>query len=763
VRSALILLLASGILVAAEPAQPGPSTAALEAKALLDAGKAAEAEAAAEARLKDAPDDQGARKVLLAARIARSESELRGLLAEQGRSRDLLLGDNDFDAAKARADADVRRRLDTAEGLLSLRRYGEAVEVCNAILADHPHEPAAMRLKYAGLTSMVERERGQLKKEIAYRHSEAINDADRDAVFPRDKPRVKRQVFVFDEDMDELERQRVRNRLQEVISLDLHGTQARPVLEQMFAVAGINYVILDSAIGEQTLTIRLLNETVETALDAVAKMVKLRYSYVRGTVFISGEDDGQLVTEIIRLKAGLTDVDAVVTAGSLSGSTPGSGTGPTVLPNGAGLGSPTGINGAPAAPANPFAAAAGAGGAGAAGGAGGGKSDIERFIEKIPDIVVGWPSEGKVYLDRKSNTVYVRATPHAISEVKRLISALDYNSVQVLIEARFIEVAESAMRTLGVSWQVADAIPAAAATWNGVSGVPVQPGAVALPPDKLGGMVFSGLTQAGKANVLATLTALEEEGKSTNLAEPKILTLNNARGLIEITREITYISGYTNQGTGQVPVTTGNTTTYVQQTALVPQFAKENEGISLSITPSVARNSDIITLRLEPKVKVMTTEPKDVKFNITGNDGKPVTNTISQPPEFTTRSLVTSLHVQNGQSVALGGLVNKKQADNTEGIPFLMKIPLLGQFFRTDVNSNERRNLIILVTANQVEPSGAKVADEVDRLRDTARVLIGDEARKAMESAPLAPQAQPLSAPQEPRRWGGKGGGGKQN
>lgn len=759
-RSALILLLASGLAVAAESAQPGPSAAALEAKALLDAGKAAEAEAAAEARLKEEPEDQGARKVLLAARIARSESELRGLLAEQGRNRDLLLGDNDFDAAKARADADVRRRLDTAEGLLSLRRYGEAVEVCNAILADHPHEPAAMRLKYAGLTSMVERERGQLKKENAYRLSEAANDVDRDAVFPRDKPRVRRQVFVFDEDMDELERQRVRNRLQEVISLDLHGTQARPVLEQMFAVAGINYVILDSAIGEQTLTIRLLNETVETALDAVAKMVKLRYNYVRGTVFISGEDDGQLVTEIIRLKAGLTDVDAAVASGSLSGSTPGTGAGPTVLPNGAGTGTTPGQPGMPTPPANPFAAAATAAAGGAnAGGANGGKSDVERFIEKIPDIVVGWPSEGKVYLDRKSNTVYVRATPHAISEVKRLIAGLDYNNVQVLIEARFIEIDEKAMRTLGVSWQVADAIPAANATWNGISGAPVSPGAVA----STGGLVFSGLTTMGKANVLATISALEEEGKSHNLAEPKILTLNNARGLIEITREITYISGYTNQGTGQVPVTTGNTTTYVQQTALVPQFAKDSEGISLTITPSVARNSDIITLRLEPKVKVMTTPPSDVEFNITGTDGKPVTNKISKPPEFTTRTLVTSLHVQNGQSVALGGLVNKNQSENTKGTPFLMKIPILGQFFRTDTSSDDRRNLIILVTANQVEPSGAKVADEVDRLRDTARVLIGDEARKAMETAPLAPQSLPPSAPQEPRRWGGKGGGGKQN
>lgn len=721
------LLLTAALAAAAE-------TGSAAAQALLDRGRAAEAEAAAQAWLDGHPGDQEARRVLLAARIARSQAELHDL------------GPGEQTAPEA--------RLDRVRDLIAWQRYGEAVADCDALLRSHPQDRRVVGLKRRAQDGLLAGDRVRLEAEQRYRDGEAIADVLRDGTFPRDKPRARRQVFVFDEDMDELERQRVRNRLQEVVTLDFQGVAARPVIEKLFAVAGINYVILDKALGDQTLTLHLFDETVETALDAVAKLVKVRYSYVRGTVFITGEDDGQLVTEIIRLRSGLTDVDAQVTASALTSS--GSG-GPTVLPNGAQSNTQA---------VNPFGAANQAqnqapkpAAGGAANGAGGaGKSDLERFIEKIPEIVVGWPSDGKIYLDRKSNTIYVRATPYAISEVKRLLTALDYNNVQVLIEARFVEVAEIALRQLGVSWQVADTIPAGSTTKvNSIAGNPVSPSGAAAN----GGLVFSGLTSAGKANILGSLAALEQEGKSHSLAEPKILTLNNSRGLIEVTREISYISGYTNQGTGSTPVTSGTTTTYINNTALVPQFAKDSDGISLAITPSVARNSDVITLRLEPKVKVMITPPTDVEFNMVGSNGEAVVNKISRPPEFTTRSLTTSLHIQNGQTVALGGLVNQTDSQITTGIPFLARIPVLGQLFRTDKADQDRRNLLILVTAHQVDPNGAKIGEDIERMRSTARVVLPEGEVRALDAAPLAPESLPASLPSSnPNRQspGGRGG-----
>lgn len=710
----------------------GADPAVLDAaNAKLDAGDRAGAIELLEPYVAAHPDDDKARQVLMSAKIARAETEIRALLAEQANGKDLVAGDADYAEAKALALKDVARRLDVAELLLSQERYPEAAGICNAILRDYPHERAAMSLKYRILNNMVERERTALIKERAYRHGEGINDVLEDAAFPREKARVKRSIMIFDEDMDDLERQRVRNRLQERVSLDLKGTEARPILEQLFAVAGINYVLLDSALGDQKLTIKLSEETIETALDAMSRMVKLRFNYARGTVFISGEDDGQLVTEIVRLQSGLTDVEANVNAQSQLTQ------GPQQQNNGGAGGSasgPTGMN-------NPFAGGPPKGDAGQPGQAGAGKSDVDRFIEKVPDIVVGWPTEGKIYLDRKSNTVYIRATPHAISEVKRLLHALDYNNVQVLIEARFVEVAESSMRQLGVSWKGGQDGVAVGAIGNAIS-----PTNSAITGAANAGLIASATQNFGAATLLATLRALEQEGKSNSLAQPKILTLNNSRGVIEVTKEISYISGYTNQGTGTIPVISNGTTTYTQQTALVPQFSKDTEGISLVITPSVARNSDVITLRLEPTVKIMVEPPKEIEFNVSsGSDGQTVTNKISRPPEFSNRKLTTSLHIQNGQTVALGGLTDERASEGTAGVPFLKDIPLLGQLAREDNRKADRRNLIILVTANLVEPNGAKVSDQIERLRDTARVVLNEGVRTNLEAAELSPEAVPQS------------------
>ena len=703
-RNVLVPLVLTAALAAAD------STSVLaDADADLAAGRQKEAIEKLDAHLKEHPDDQAARRAWLAAKVASSEGEMRNLLREQAASRDMVVGDNDYETAKSLADTDVRRRLEVAEYLLSARREADAVETCNNILRDHPRHPAVLRLKYLTLQSMVGRERDRLEQDRRHQHDEAINDVIRRGSFPSEPARVARTVFDFDEDVRDAERAAVRQKLQASTDLNADGIAVRPIIEKLFAIAGINYVIVDSAVGEEKLTVRLQDVTVEDALDTISHLVKIRYSYKRNTVFITGADTEAdvLVTEIIRLRAGLTDVSAAVSSSSLGGPTqvPGAPPGQGGI-GGGNVGSPTppGDTGPGDAP-------------------GSGKTDIEKLLEQVPELVVGWPESGKIYLDRKSNTVYVRATPAAIAEVKRLLAGVDYDNAQVLIEARFLEIEEKALFQLGVAWEGANSTNPANRTVAGtIGGAAARP--TALVPN--GGGVVSGLISNDRFSLLASLKALEEQGRSKTMAEPKILTLNNATGQIEVSSEVVYINGYQNQGQGQIPVVTNGVTTYVQQTALVPTFAKEKEGISLSITPSIARNSDIITLRLTPKiVEIISEIPlKEIEFNLTGGDGQAVSNKITVPPEFSTRSLTTTLHVQNGRTVALGGLIKEKNTESRAGLPWFSRMPLLGWMFREDNKSDNRKHLIILVTANLVEPSGSKLTDDVQRLRDTARVML---------------------------------------
>lgn len=756
-------------------AGPLPSIEVTRANALAAAGHRDEAIALLELRVTTDPQDALAKQTLLSLRISAMEEEIRRILGEQAKAKELIIGDPDYESARARADAAVSKRLDVAEYYAHNRKYPEAAMVCNAILKDYPHHPAALKLKYRILTEMVERERKELLRDKALRREDVINDSHDGGIVPGELPKSKRTIFVFDEDVADIERTALQKRLQQRVDLIYDGTngtksaQVREVLQPLFAIAGINYVILDSALGTETLTIHLVHETIETALATISKLVNIRYNYAGGTVFISSATSDVLVTEIIRVHSGLTDV---VTEPQLGANDFGGGGGQQGGQGGQGGQMNAGAGGA----AGLFGGGGGAGGGQQGGAAQEFVSDLERFLEQVPDIVVGWPAEGKIYLDKKSNTVYVRSTPHTIQEVKRLLQALDYNSTQVLIEARFIEVSDSGAKELGVDWAgkgtggdtfvgapndnlnrptVADmqADPGAAlgSTFGNISGIA---------PAAAGGLFAQVLVAPGDyLRFKAQISALEQNGKADTLSEPKILTLNNAVGVIEVRKDISYVSSYQNAGSNNQPYypndpNNGNTINpgYNYSTAtLVPQFTKDYEGISLKIRPSVARNSDIITLGITPTVRELIKAPANFAFSNAGssNSDEPITNNVQSPPEFDTRRLVTALHVKNGGTVILGGLSREREQSNTTGVPFLSRVPVVGSLFRRDSKLSKRTNLMIFVTAHIIDPEGAKQGDEIRQLRDTARVLLPSEVEAAERASAEAAAKPSAEAPKQ--------------
>jgi type II secretory pathway component GspD/PulD (secretin) len=771
--------LAAAALAGAEPVPgPIPSDEVARANVLIASGHRDEAIALLELRVRDAPTDMLARQILLSARIAALEDEIRNILSIEAKNKELVIGDADYEASRSRTDRAVVKRLDIAEYYAQNNRYPEAVMTCNAILKDYPHHQAALKLKFRVLQTMIEKERAELDKERALRHEDAINDVIDDGLLPGRLPKAKREIFVFDEDIAEAEHHAIQLKLQQRVDLIYDGTngtkstQVREVLQPLFAIAGINYVILDSALGTETLTIHLVHETIETALSTLSKLVNIRYNYSGGTVFISSATSDVLVTEIIRVQSGLTDVLTEPKFQDMQGA------------GGGGAGGAGGAAGQPTP--NGVAGAAGAqrpgGQAGANANANANNqpmvSDLERFLDKIPDIVVGWPADGKIYFDKKSNTIYIRSTPATISEVKRLIHALDYDSAQVLIEARFIEISDSAAEELGIDWTggAASGNTTISGATPGLGPVPATDTGASLltSGNAVSGLAGSPSTSGLFAQVLvapsdfmkfkAQISALESKGKADTLSEPKILTLNNAVGIIEVQQDIAYISSYENIGGStnySQPTNTNNqlvNPAYIQTAQIVPVFTKDFQGINLRIRPSVARNSDIITLMVSPTVREMTQPPQSISFNNSNGNttGQPITNTIQSPPEFDTRRLVTALHIKNGGTVVLGGLSKESEAANTAGMPFLSKLPVLGSLFRRDSKLSTRSHLVIFVTAHIVNPAGAEQGEEIKRLRDTARVLLPAEIedavqrQKAEEAAPLPPAANDAEQPTDP-------------
>jgi len=674
------------------------------------------------------PEDESARNLLMKLRIEERKAEMRAILSQAASEKEFVLGDPGYEEAKARSPLHIARQLDMVEYLIQEQRFSDAVEQCHRILDYHGDDEAVLTLLDRLMTHLVRLEKRRLERDRALRRGEVVNEIIEGGTMPREQRPIPRTVLIFDEDIAELERERLMQQLRlKVAMINYEEQPLGTILKDLFALAGINYIIRDDALGQETLTIALVDETVEHVLEGIQRMVEVQFNYRGGSVYVTSGESPVLVTEIIRLKSGLTDV--------LRQTQIGGGGGGEGEEGGAGF--------------DPFAPAGG-------GGDGEGMSDLERFLEAalVEDGLVSWPAGSQYFLDMKSNTLYVRSTPASISELKRLMQALDYNNVQVLIETRFVLVSTSAMDNLGVTWgavgQDGDWV------FGGAQGGAVNPlGADAA---ALGGALFNGssgvrigglFTDPGELNVSATLNALEQRGQANVFSEPKILTINNALGQITFTNDVVFVEDFQNRSVGTNDVDTSDDTVVTQQqNVLVPEFGEETEEITLSFRPSIARNSDIVTLFIHPVVRQLVGFETAGEFDSSALNADILGSVPVQRPEFERRELATTLHVQNGQTIVLGGLVQERDEKDRAGIPYLSRIPVFGNLFGNKSKDLERSKLLIFVTAHIIDPSGAKFNEEVRHLRDRARVALPSEARareaarEALESDLAAERAQ---------------------
>ena len=129
----------------------------------------------------------------------------------------------------------------------------------------------------------------------------------------------------------------------------------------------------------------------------------------------------------------------------------------------------------------------------------------------------------------------------------------------------------------------------------------------------------------------------------------------------------------------------------------MPQdFVTKDLGILLHVTPSVGQDMKTITLALKPEVSEKKTDD---------NFGGEVSL-----PRFTARNLETTVVMENGETVVLGGLMKDTTEKTVTKVPVLGSMPIIGKLFRKENDTSERSNLLIFVTAQLMNPSGNRLA-----------------------------------------------------
>jgi MSHA biogenesis protein MshL len=313
----------------------------------------------------------------------------------------------------------------------------------------------------------------------------------------------------------------------------------------------------------------------------------------------------------------------------------------------------------------------------------------------------------------ESGMVVVQAESSIQSRVERYLQEMKRRTGhQVLLEARIVEVTLGNDSQIGVDWNSL-LTPGAA---SGGTGTDIASSFATGITNNANVGASQGLFKlvAQNARITATLSALAREGRLQVLSSPRISTMNNQKAILRVVREEAYFLESTqntpNGSSGPIVTTT--------VTPLVVPV-----GIVLDIQPQVAEDGTI-TLAVNPSVSEV------VSVNtFTAADG-----TTSTLPVVDRRDLDTVVRMKNGETLVLAGIIKNTESVDDRGVPWLRRIPIIGNLFSKREKSKQRTELAIFITPTLLE--------------DTAQVQAQKEStEKRLENSGAELDPQPYMVP----------------
>jgi general secretion pathway protein D len=287
--------------------------------------------------------------------------------------------------------------------------------------------------------------------------------------------------------------------------------------------------------------------------------------------------------------------------------------------------------------------------------------------------------EGEVFVapDTATNSLIINASKTDYERVKDVIEQLDIKRKQVLVEATVLEVRLSKNEALGVELQgtlgTDNAGLFAQSNFGGLTNLLTNPAALAdltLAAASTGTLTLpGGLTIPSQAALVSAVSRVENVNV---LSTPTIMATDNEEAEIIVGQN--------------VPFVTGTSTDSSTLTNRFNSIERQDVGITLRITPQIS-DGEFVMLKIFVEIS-------NVVARTQGDPNGPTT---------TIRTTETTVAVKNNQMVITGGLLQDDISEATRGIPFLQDIPVLGQYFQRQEQSDVRTNLLVFITPKIIE------------------------------------------------------------
>lgn len=332
---------------------------------------------------------------------------------------------------------------------------------------------------------------------------------------------------------------------------------------------------------------------------------------------------------------------------------------------------------------------------------------VPSMEKAIKELFAG----SKYMIDYERNLVVARGTPEQLDVMERIIKEFDRPIQQVLIEARFVTISKPAFLQLGVLWESDRSGPSANVAGSAVpqdfTGLvnaqnfpaTVRKGASAVNPAIGIGIQHAFTKVLGADDLSATISALEQSGESQTLSAPRLTVLNNRPASISDGNVQYYYEEYTVASTVQQ---------YYTASSFVPSGkpTKITAGAELNVMASISGDGKSILLALNPRVNTDVQLKRYATLSQYGS-GTNVQSTFDiNLPQYRTQELSTRVVVASGQTVAMGGVLERERSTYVESVPVLGDIPIIGALFRRRTETDTPRYLLIFVTATILTDSG---------------------------------------------------------
>lgn len=275
-------------------------------------------------------------------------------------------------------------------------------------------------------------------------------------------------------------------------------------------------------------------------------------------------------------------------------------------------------------------------------------------------ISIGGTGSLRVIPDSINNVLLIRATSRQYRQVMEALRKIDISPLQVLIEATIAEVTLTGEFSLGLEWFLK----------TGLSGDRTGDAQLDLGASGLGAATGFSYVIRSSGDIRFVLNALASDSRLNIISSPSLMVLNHQEASIQVG--------------DQVPITTQQQQATATDSNIINNIEFRDTGILLNVRPRVNANG-LVVMEIEQEVS-----------DVAPNSGNSLTPTIQQ------RKINSTVAVQSGETVVLGGLIRENKSESESGVPGLSKVPVLGFLFGATNDTRRRTELVVLITPRAV-------------------------------------------------------------